>query len=75
MSVLTHLLRIQHRTRDNVLLNPPAKTEAKRGEAAWCILSFLLFLALGPFAMIPALFSIFTLIPGDETTEPLSMGE
>ena len=74
MSVLTQHLRNQHHTRDNTLLKAPAATAAKKGETAWCAFSLLLFLALGPFAAVPALFSIFSLIPGDETMEPEQSG-
>ncbi|MEJ2689869.1 MAG: hypothetical protein P8130_07950 [Deltaproteobacteria bacterium] len=75
MSVLTHLLRNQHRTRNNEVLNSQAKAGAEKTEAAWCAFSFLLFLALGPFAAVPALFSILSLIPGDETLEPGTIDE
>jgi hypothetical protein len=75
MSVLTQLLRNQHRTRDNALLKAPVNTGANHGETAWGAFSLLLFLALGPFAAVPALFSLFSLIPGDETMEPESVGK
>jgi hypothetical protein len=75
MSVLTQHLRNQHRTRDNALLTASTKATTQKAETAWCAITLVLFLALGPFAAVPALFSVLSLIPGGETNEPESVGE
>ncbi|MDA8165566.1 MAG: hypothetical protein M0017_11110 [Desulfobacteraceae bacterium] len=75
MSVQAHLLKNQHRTKDNALLKTSAKAETRQGETVWGAFSLLLCLALGPFAALPVLFSLFSLIPGDETMEPESAGK
>ena len=68
MSVLTQLLsRNQQRTREGAtLLNPGVKSASRCGETAWGALTFLLFLALGPFAAVPALISVFSIASGQE---------
>ncbi len=43
---------------------------AKAAEAFWFTLSFLLFLAMGPFAAIPALIGVFSLKASEDTFEP-----
>lgn len=77
MSVLTQglLSRNHPRTRNGKLVRDTAKAENGSRETFWCAVNFVLFLVLGPFAAIPALFSMISLIPGDETREPQLTGE
>jgi hypothetical protein len=71
MSVLTQLLSRHHpRTPDKALFQEVAKAENSSGENLWCAATFLMFIALGPFAAIPVLFSMFSLAPGEEAEEP-----
>ncbi len=46
----------------------------KIGEGLWCVTSFLLFLALGPFAVIAAIMGVASLVSGQaEKMEPESI--
>jgi hypothetical protein len=74
MSVLTQLLSRNHpQTRDKALLQEVAKAENRTGENLWCAATFLMFIALGPFAAIPVLFSMFSLVAGEDAEEPEPM--
>jgi hypothetical protein len=71
MSVLTQLLSRHHpRTRDKALLHEATRAENSSGENLWCAATFLMFIALGPFAAIPVLLSVFSLVPKAEAEEP-----
>jgi hypothetical protein len=71
MSVLTQLLSRHHpRTGEKTRLQEAATAKSKPGENVWCATTFLMFMVMGPFAAIPALFSVLSLIPGDEKNEP-----
>jgi hypothetical protein len=75
MSALTQLLSRHHpRTQEKALLHEVAKAENRSGENLWCAATFLMFIALGPFAAIPVLISVFSMASGDETAEPETMG-
>jgi hypothetical protein len=75
MSVLTQLLSRHHpRTGEKTRFQEAATAKCKTGENAWCATTFLMFMVMGPFAAIPALFSVLSLVPGEETNEPETIG-
>ena len=72
MSALTLIARRIHRRQRSLSAAELPKREASpRSEAIWFTVSFLLFLALGPFSAIAAVFGLISLIPGEETPEPV----
>jgi len=67
MSTLTLTSKKIHSTNtrpDNKALS------ARASELFWFSLSLLLFLAMGPFAAVPALIGLFSLKTSDEAVEP-----
>jgi hypothetical protein len=76
MSVLTQLLTRNHpQARNHKVVRENLQVENSSREKIFCAANFLLFLVLGPFAAIPALISMISLISGDEVKEPRMIGE
>lgn len=69
MSVLTQLFdkRDHHLTASAISARARSRVSAaKVSEACWGVTSFVLFLALGPFAAMAAVFGLASLVKGQE---------
>ena len=77
MSALTHLIDkfFPHQIDEKVLLCSvcPKISFKKAGEVGWGIVTFLLFLAMGPFSAVAVVLGVASLVPkGDHHMEPES---